>query len=31
MFITAITTIILFYTVFFMSANKLNKAVTVQN
>ncbi len=30
MFITAITTIILFHTVVFVSANKLNKAETAQ-
>lgn len=30
MFFTAITTIILFYTVFFVSVSKLNKTVAVQ-
>jgi hypothetical protein len=31
MFLTVITTTILFYTVFFLSVNKLNKAISGQN
>lgn len=30
MFFTAIATIVLFYTIFFVSVNKLNKSVAVQ-